>query len=213
MIQGTNPTLSAGGFIGTRANPINTSVTGTLIIHAGGMQDLTSIAINGTGRYSYEGDIPGFVFANGGLAPYVGQQNFRASLETGESVLYRGLALPQIFMTPSAIAAPVSIAIITPVGPMPAAIAPVPAAPSVLPVLPMPQPTVMPALEKRLLFKEANVTATVLRISTPQTFRNITSYANAPDFMHFKDASITSSMSGMITPKTFGGVKVFSQIQ
>jgi len=211
-IQGTNPTLSVDGFMGTTADPINTSVTGTLTIHAGGMQNLTSIAINGTGNYSYQEDIPGFVFANGSLVSYAGQTEFRSSLETGESVLYRGLAMPQPLMAPSAIAAPVSIAVMTPVGPIPAVIAPVPAAP-VLPVVPMPQPTLTPALSTKLLFKEANVTATVLELSTPQTFRNITSYANSPDFMHFRDVSITSSMSRMIAPNIFSDVKIILQIR
>ena len=211
-IQGTNPMLSANGFIGTRADPINTSVTGTLTIHAGGMQNLTSIAINGTGNYSYQEAIPGFVFANGGLVPNVGQQNFRASLETGESILYRGLAIQQPFLTPSVITAPVSIEIATPVGPMPAVIAPSPMAPT-LPVLPVPQPAATPALYTRLLFKDAYVTVEFLKFSSPRIFSNIRSYSNAPAFLSFRDASITATISRMATPNSFNDIKVFSQIR
>ena len=206
-IQGTNPTLSAGGFIGTTADPINTSVTGTLAIHAGGMQNLTSIAIQGTGNYSYQGQISGFVFANGSLVSNVGQQNFRSSLETGESVLYRGLAMPQPFLTPSTMAVPISITVVTPVGPTPVIVAPMPT----LPVAPLPQPILMPALSARSFFTGADVTATVLKLSSPQTFRNITSYANPPAFLYFRDAAITCNISSIITPDTFNKIKVFSQ--
>ncbi|MCX5698061.1 MAG: DUF2341 domain-containing protein [Candidatus Omnitrophica bacterium] len=218
-ITGTNLTLLVDGYIGTRANPISTAITGMLTIHAGSMKDMVSIALRGSGNYSWQERIPGFVFVNNNLEPHVGQQNFRSSLETGESVAYKVLSAPQPLMVPSGIAVPISIMAMTPVGPMPVMMAPMPlvympAVPKLAPpTLPVPSPVINPVLAAKLLFKEAIVSAEVLKLSPPETFKNITIYTNVPSFLYFRDAIITSNISRIITPNIFSNIKVFSQIR
>jgi hypothetical protein len=89
-LQGVNPVLNVSGYIGSVSAPLVVSLTGTLTISAGGMQDMVSVALKGTGNYSWQGAIPGFVFINGGLLGQVGQQNFRSSLIQAESGFYAG---------------------------------------------------------------------------------------------------------------------------
>jgi hypothetical protein len=124
-IQGMNVALVVNGYIGTRYNPINVDITGTLTVKAGGMNDLVSVSLNGAGNCSYGGSIPGFVFMNRKLVSNVGQANFRSSLETGESVSYRALPAPQPSMVPI-VTVPFGVMAITPAGPMPTMVAPMP---------------------------------------------------------------------------------------
>jgi hypothetical protein len=90
LLQWTNPVLTVGGVIGSRNKPMVMSVTGTAALSAQGMLDKVSIAVNlGSGQYSIEGNIPGFVFINGRVLPQQGQSQIRAALNTGESNLYK----------------------------------------------------------------------------------------------------------------------------
>ena len=225
MIQGINPTFLVDGFVGISANPINTSVIGTLTVRAAGMQNLTSIVIRGTGNYSYQENIPGFVFANGSLVSYAGQQNFRSSLETGESVSYRALPAPQPLMVP-AIFVPVNIMVATPAGPMPMMMAPMPMMMAPMPqvyistvpklaltTLPVPRPVVIPALPAKLLFKEAMVNVEILRLSAPETFRNMRVSMQGGVLANFREATVNSITSSIIMPNIFSNIKIFSQIQ
>ncbi|MCX5698413.1 MAG: MBG domain-containing protein, partial [Candidatus Omnitrophica bacterium] len=122
-ILGTNVTLIVNGYLGTMAHPINVDITGVLSIQAGGMHDMVSVALQGTGNFSWQGAIPGFVFVNDSPLDHVGQQNFRSSLTQGGSVLYRSditFPVPMIAMSvfmpigqvsvPTAVLAPAVIA-------------------------------------------------------------------------------------------------------
>jgi hypothetical protein len=159
-LTGANPTISAGGYIGTLASPIGISISGTLTIHAGGMNDYTSIALSGAGTCSWQETMPGFVFLNGNLQPAIGQGQIRSLLALSEKDLSGaprtlpnqfhlvggigaiGMAgVPVIAPAPAIIPAPViapmpvSAVLITPSLPAPAAIPTVPAKP--LPEIPL----------------------------------------------------------------------------
>jgi hypothetical protein len=222
-VLGANPTLNVDGYAGTQASPINTNINGTLTVIVGGMSNLTSVSLSGTGNYSYWGSIPGFVFMDGRLQSHVGQASIRSTLETGESVAYkRNLAMPQPLMAPALIPVPVSIMVTTPAGPMPVAVTPAITMPLPLPPAPvMPQPVLpeilpppipTPAIPARVLFKEARVSAIVSGLSVPQTFERIRIYATPPTFLYFRDATIASHVSGVTPPNIFNNVKVFLQI-
>jgi hypothetical protein len=223
LLSGINPILSVGGYIATRANPLNTNIAGTLTVSSGGMLDKVSISLQGSANYSFQENIPGFVFMNGRLVPHAGQASIRSTLETGESVAYkRNLAMPQPLMAPALIPVPVSIMVTTPAGPMPVAVTPAITMPLPLPPAPvMPQPVLpeilpppipTPAIPARVLFKEARVSAIVSGLSVPQTFERIRIYATPPTFLYFRDATIASHVSGVTPPNIFNNVKVFLQI-
>jgi hypothetical protein len=222
-VLGANPTLNVDGYAGTQASPINTNINGTLTVIVGGMSNLTSVSLSGTGNYSYWGSIPGFVFMNGRLVPHAGQASIRSTLETGESVAYkRNLAMPQPLMAPLVIAAPISIMIASPAGVVPVTITPAPVLPlpvgpvpaRPLPVVPrvLPPPVPIAVIPARVLFEEARVSSTVSGISVPQTFEKIKVYANPPAFLYFRDAEIASYISRIAPPSVFNNVKVFLQI-
>ncbi len=93
--QGDSPFILSEGYIGTRGSPITFSITGILTLNAKGMQDYVSISVKGTGSFSFQEPIAGFVIVNGRVINLIGQQNFRASLIEGASSLYQGFFLPQ----------------------------------------------------------------------------------------------------------------------
>ncbi|MFA4981855.1 MAG: DUF2341 domain-containing protein, partial [Candidatus Omnitrophota bacterium] len=150
-ILGTDTYFSVSGYAGTRANPISTTITGTLTIHAGGMNDYSSIVLSGTGKVNFRETMPGFVFMNG-LQPSVGQGNFRALLDSADKDLNQpmqnigrgGLNLPYLEglgyigggLPGYGMAAPMMVA--TPAGPV---MAP---APMIAP-MPVVAPVVLPA--------------------------------------------------------------------
>ncbi|MFA5356910.1 MAG: FG-GAP-like repeat-containing protein, partial [Candidatus Omnitrophota bacterium] len=93
-IEGVSLNISAGGYIGTFSKPVYTDVSGSVIIHASGMLDNTSIALKGKGNYQVQGSVPGFIFFNGALQN-TGQSSISSVLEQGTSVLYKGnLTIP-----------------------------------------------------------------------------------------------------------------------
>jgi hypothetical protein len=98
-ITGVSPNLSVNGVIGSRADPIDTSITGTLRVYAGGMQDNSSVFLSGSGNYSWSESIPGFVFTGGNLNKSVGQASIRQKIEQGDSVLFRTLLQPPGFQS------------------------------------------------------------------------------------------------------------------
>jgi len=86
--------------------------------------------------------------------------------------------------------------------------------PTVSPTLPIPQiPIEVQPLSAKLLFKEAAVSATVLQLSPPQTFADVTIHTNTPAFLYFRDAVVTPDISKIITPDIFSNIKAFSQIR
>jgi filamentous hemagglutinin family protein len=151
-IQGVNPVISAGGYIGTRSQAVGISVSGTLSMHAGAMLDDTSIYLSGgAGSYNWQGAIPGFIFVNGGLRDWFGQSSIRQTLTSGMSPLYLGpgnfvqpvyrtapLLLPPMpggFVSAIPVVAPVPVAVPFAVPAAPQAMP----APSFIPAAPLPQ--------------------------------------------------------------------------
>ena len=103
IIQGTSPTLYVAGYIGTVDKPINNFVTGTLTTRAGNMKDYLSIALRGTGGYSFNEPIPGFVIMNDHFLTQIGQTEFRGALIQGESCMYARFYLPKPIILPKAL--------------------------------------------------------------------------------------------------------------
>jgi filamentous hemagglutinin family protein len=212
-ITGVSPTLNVSGYIGTKDHPINISVSGTLTMQAGSMQDNVSISVTGAGNYSVSGSLPGFVIINGKIESDVGQQSIRSTLIQGESIAYREVLMPQPMMMPAfimpmpaitPIAAPVPAAIpavpmFMPIAPIPAAPILAPPAPTSLPAAPITPPApVKPAFEgvvsgaalpKTINFSGSSGNAFIPR-SISQAFTNVTSQ---------------SLLSGPIVKSYFGG--------
>lgn len=92
-ITGDSPFIFVAGHTGTSSAPLGFSVTGTVTFGASGMSNMTSISVNGSGRITFRGDIPGFVIVNGSIRPHEGQKEIRGMLNQGESVLYREVPL------------------------------------------------------------------------------------------------------------------------
>ena len=211
-ITGVSPALSVTGYIGTLDNPVGVNISGTLTIHAGSMHDMVSIALQGSGNYSWQEKIPGFVFVNNNLKPHIGQEQIRATLTGQESVLYRPLGMAGGFFAPmfmGSVAMPVVMpapaAAITP------ALAPVPIGPAPIPALPV-QGVITP-LPAAVLFKEAKVSATVAKLSPPETFRKTTISAQIFTPAIFRGVTIKANTSRIITPNIFSNIKVSSQIR
>ncbi|MFH0764363.1 MAG: hypothetical protein V1927_05115, partial [Candidatus Omnitrophota bacterium] len=196
-LEGTSPNLSAGGNIGALGNPLNVSITGTLSIHAGGMQDMVSISLTGTGSYSFYGSIPGFALVNGKPAMNVGQAAFAASLRQGEGPLYKEIGSVPFGDSPyfqamggiGAFGAAPAIMMVAPGIAMPA-VAPV--APIVPAALPAPAPAVP-------------VTPAPLPAIPPVSFTGASGASSFVPEISFFGTSASSAMPGQLPPVSFEG--------
>jgi len=202
-IKGVNPTVIVTGYAGTRNNPLNASVSGTLTMTVSGVHEFISIALNGVGSYHLENEtsIHGYVVLNNNFTDY-GQKDFRSLLN---SSLYRPMnilpagAMPVFASTASLpmLSAPAAVPVIMPVAsiaiPMPQVTAPafVPM-PANLPsraefekitpkaTLPLPKPSFEGIVSIETLSQPMNklsFTGVISEASLPQSalFRGVTS--------------------------------------
>ena len=189
-IVGLSPVVSVTGYIGTLNNPIGFNVTGTLNIHAGCMQDKVSIALRGSGNISWSGSMPGFVFVNNNLQPFIGQQSFRTSLEQGESGLYNGANLLQPAVAPVYMPALAMIAV----------------APGMAPVMvPVPAPAVMPA-PAVVPIPPVPVKVPLVPRVTPETFSGVSASIRLPERISFANIRGSSIMPQPVTRELFSGI-------
>ncbi|MDD5060615.1 MAG: hypothetical protein PHY35_05790, partial [Candidatus Omnitrophica bacterium] len=217
---GINPTLQVGGYIGTPEHPIDISVSGTLNITAGGMSNRISVVIKGGGLYNFQGSIPGFVFADGNLKQQIGQSNFRASLSQQQNWFFQPAfnmqrtitfataqplisAGPQPTVTPMIMTVPVSA-----ISPIPVPALPVPDIRSLSGVKLSPKEVIPPAL----LFKEVIVSAEVLKLSSPETFREMKVTARISSLANFREAVVYSNISRIVPPDVFRNIKIVPQV-
>ncbi|MFA4934171.1 MAG: YDG domain-containing protein, partial [Candidatus Omnitrophota bacterium] len=221
-IIGTNPTLYVSGYIGTINNPINISVSGTLNIYAGGILDKISISIKGSGLYNFQGNIPGFVLTDGKIMNQIGQYNFRASLAQQESSFYQPAlslpvsvpvlagAVPVFSMGPKAAPVPMIMTVPT--------TAPVYITAPALPAAHVAVPRVLPskilteAVPPALLFKQVIVKEEVLKLSSPEIFREMTVSARINSLANFREVIVYSNKSRIVTPDVFHNISIIPQI-
>ncbi|MBI3601867.1 MAG: hypothetical protein HY209_03135, partial [Candidatus Omnitrophica bacterium] len=168
-------------------------------------------------------------------------QIFNGALQTGESILYGQLPMLQpLMMAPFFTTVPVTIMVVTPFGPMPmmmtlmsempmpveaesvSSAGPMPIAtlpaipapvvpPSVSPVLPSQLAVTSQAIPAQLLSKQAVVRSTVMPLSPPQIFKNVTIYTHTSTPLYFRDSVITTNISAITNLNIFINIKILSQ--
>lgn len=222
--QGTSPTLSFDGYLGTRSSPITFSVTGTLTIKAGGMQDYVSISVKGAGSFSFQEPIPGFVIVNDNILDGIGQQNIRPSLIQGMSGLYQGV-MPQPIVAPLVAIMPaiVPVPVVTPASIIAPAIVPAPMiAPTITPA-PAVVPPVRPPVLKPSFAGATSIIHLPLRLSESafagvnsisilpeavlaETFINAYSFKQLPPAVSRQIFTGIFAQPGLVEPVSFKGV-------
>jgi hypothetical protein len=142
---------------------------------------------------------------NGSLVSGVGQASIRSQLTAGESVSYRGVAIPQILTLYPSSEIPTGIMVMASAGVVPPVVALDPIAvqssqaimpvtsgpvPAMLPVL-LPQVSVPVATAKEL-FKDAIVSSEILKVASPEAFANVSVFSNIGTPANFKGISVSS---------------------
>jgi hypothetical protein len=63
------------------------------------------------------------------------------------------------------------------------------------------------------LFREARVSVEILKLSAPETFRNMRVFMQGGGLANFRGVTANSIASNIITPNIFSNIKIFSQIR
>ncbi|MDO8675227.1 MAG: filamentous hemagglutinin N-terminal domain-containing protein [Candidatus Omnitrophota bacterium] len=211
-IQGTNATLTVSGYIGTTARPINIDITGTLTISAGGMKDMVSIALTGSGSGLFQEPIPGFVIINNRVEESVGQANIRATIKQGESVSFRP-ALPSTFGGGGIRFAPSMPMMIVGAGRMPMIMPGVSMAPMMMPAAPV-VPMIMPAAPVvPMIMPKAPIppSRTLPQTINKQVFTGIQSRALLPVQPSFEGIRSIGILAPVIKAQDFSGITASHQ--